>query len=70
MMAGTTTHKAFESYSIEIALLADETYYVSLMATTIDDEEQKLLSQEIDTRRGVALDEVLAIIRSALIAPG
>lgn len=69
-MTGRTIRKAFESYSIEIALLADETYYVSLMATTIDDKEQQLLSQEIETRRGIALDEVLAIIRSALTSLG
>jgi hypothetical protein len=50
----------------EIAQLPDGTYYVSLTATTIDDEEPQLLNQEIDSRRGVSLDEVLAVIKSGL----
>jgi hypothetical protein len=33
---------------------------------TIDDEEPQLLNQEIDSRRGVTLDEVLAVIKCGL----
>jgi len=58
--------KAVESFFAEIAQLPDGTYYVSLTATTIDDEEPQLLNMEIDSRRGVSLDEVLAVIRSGL----
>jgi hypothetical protein len=39
---------------------------VSLTGTTIDDEEPQLLYMEIDSRRGVSLDEVLAVIKSGL----
>jgi hypothetical protein len=48
------------------AQLPDGSYYVSLTATTIDDEEPQLLNQEIDSRRGVSLDEVLAVIKGGL----
>ena len=53
-------------YLADIAQLPDGTYYVSLTATTVDDEEPQLLSMEIDSRRGVSLDEVLAVIKNGL----
>jgi hypothetical protein len=65
-MVGPTVRKAVEYFFAEIAQLPDGSYYVSLTATTIDDEEPQLLNQEIDSRRGVSLDEVLAVIRSGL----
>jgi hypothetical protein len=65
-MAGPTVRTAVEYFFAEIAQLPDGTYYVSLTATTIDDEEPQLLNQEIDSRRGVTLDEVLAVIRNGL----
>jgi hypothetical protein len=37
-----------------------------LTATTVDDEGLKLLNQEIDGRRSVSLDEVLAVIKTGL----
>jgi hypothetical protein len=65
-MPGPTIRKAVVSFFAEIAQLPDGTYYVSLTATTVDDEEPQLLNMEIDSRRGVPLDEVLAVIRSGL----
>jgi hypothetical protein len=65
-MARATVRKAVEYFFAEIAQLPDGTYYVSLTATTIDDEEPQLLNQEIDSRRGVTLAEVLAVIKSGL----
>ena len=65
-MAGPTIRKAVESFVAEVAQLPDGTYYVSLTATTVDDEEPQLLSMEIETRRGVSLDEVLAVIKNGL----
>jgi hypothetical protein len=65
-MPGATTRKAVESFLAEIAQLPDGTYYVSLTATTIDDEEPQLLNQEIERRHGVSLEEVLAVIRDGL----
>jgi hypothetical protein len=67
MVDTATTRKAVEFYTIELAQLADGTYQVSLTATTVDDEEPQLLNQEIDSRRGVSLDEVLSMIKTGLI---
>jgi hypothetical protein len=58
--------KAVVSYLTEIAELADGTYYMVLTATSVDDEEPQLLCQEIDSRRGASLDEVLAAIKRGL----
>jgi hypothetical protein len=65
-MVGATSRKAVVSYLADIAQIPDGTYYVSLTATTVDDEEPQLLSMEIDSRRGVSLDEVLAVIKNGL----
>jgi hypothetical protein len=65
-MATLTVRKAVEYFFAEIAQLPEGTYYVSLTATTIDEEEPQLLNQEIDSRRGVTLDEVLAVIKGGL----
>jgi hypothetical protein len=65
-MVSPNVRKAVEYFFAEIAQLPDGTYYVSLTATTIDDEEPQLLNQEIDSRRGVSLDEVLTVIKSGL----
>jgi hypothetical protein len=65
-MVAPTIRKVVESFIAEIAQLPDGTYFVSLTATTIDDEDPQLLMQEIDSRRGVSLDEVLAVIRNGL----
>jgi hypothetical protein len=65
-MAGATVRKAVEYFFAEIAQLPDGSYYVSLTATTVDDEEPQLLNMEIDSRRGVSLEEVLAVIKSGL----
>jgi hypothetical protein len=65
-MVAPIVRKAVEYYFAEIAQLSDGTYYVSLTATTVDDEEPQLLNQEIDSRRSVAIDEVLAVIKNGL----
>jgi hypothetical protein len=68
-MVGPIVRKAIEYFFAEIAQLPDGSYYVSLTATTIDDDEPQLLNQEIDSRRGVSLDEVLAVIKNGLTGP-
>jgi hypothetical protein len=65
-MPGATTRKAVESFLAEIVQLPDGTYYVSLTATTIDEEEPQLLNQEIECRRGISLAEVLNVIIDGL----
>ncbi|MGO9685857.1 MAG: hypothetical protein ACLPTZ_25355 [Beijerinckiaceae bacterium] len=66
MVDTASIRKAVEFYTIELAQLADGTYQVSFTATTVDDEEPQLLNQEIDSRRGVSLDEVLSMIKTGL----
>lgn len=68
-MAAATSRKAVESFLAEIAELQDGTYYVSLTATTVDEDEPQLLNQEIDRRIGASLDEVLSLIKSGLTGP-
>jgi hypothetical protein len=65
-VSGPTVRKVVESFTAEIAELPDGTYYVSLTATTVDEDEPQLLYQEIDSRRGVSLDEVLEVIKNGL----
>jgi hypothetical protein len=65
-MPSLTVSKAVEFFFAEIAQLPDGTYYVSLTATTIDDEEPQLLNMEIDSHRGASIEEVLAVIRTSL----
>jgi hypothetical protein len=62
-MPSRTVRKAIESVPAEIAQFPDRSYYVSLTAITIDDEESQLLNREIDCRCGVSLDNVLAVIK-------
>jgi hypothetical protein len=65
-MVGPIVRKAIEYFFAEIAQLPDGTYYVSLTATSVDEEEPQLLNQEIDSRRGASLDEVLSVIKNGL----
>ena len=39
--------RSVEFYNIELAPLADGRVYVSMLATTVDDQEPQLLTQEI-----------------------
>jgi hypothetical protein len=55
--------KAVEFYTIELSQLADGAMLVSMMATTIDEEEPQLLSQEITSERVASIDDALAVIK-------
>ncbi|MCR4283195.1 MAG: hypothetical protein NUV72_09245 [Bauldia sp.] len=58
--------KAVEFYTIELSQLADGAMFVSMMATTIDEEEPQLLSQEITSERVASIDDALAIIKEGV----
>ena len=60
-----STRKAAESFTIELAQLADGGFHVSLMATSVDEEEPQLLSQEIAIERVATLDDALAVIKNS-----
>ena len=57
------TWKVVKFYTIELSQLADGAMLVSMMATTIDEEEPQLLSQEITSERVASIDDALAVIK-------
>ena len=58
--------KAVEFYTVELSQLPDGAIFVSMMATTIDEEEPQLLSQEITSERVASIDDALAVIKKGL----
>jgi hypothetical protein len=61
--------KAVWFYNLELALLADGGYHVSLTATTVDEEEPQLLCQDIIDERISSIDEALARLKQVLTTP-
>jgi hypothetical protein len=66
-MADASGRSLVEFYTIELAHLADGTMHVSLTATTVDEEEPQLLSQEIVSERVTSIDAALAIIKRNML---
>ena len=58
--------RSIEFYNIELAPLADGRVYVSMLATTVDEEEPQLLTQEIACESVATIDDALALIRQAV----
>lgn len=67
MPATMHRRKAVEFYSIQLSQLADGAMFVEVTATTIDDQEPQLLSQEIAAEHVASLDDALAAIRRGVI---
>jgi hypothetical protein len=65
-MIDTSTRKAVEFYTIELAQLDDGGFHISLTATTVDEQEPQLLLQEIASERVATLDDALAVIRDSV----
>jgi hypothetical protein len=53
-----------EFFRIELAPLIDGKIFVSLTATTVDEQEPQLLDQEIACDRVTSLDDIIALIRT------
>jgi hypothetical protein len=53
-----------EFFRIELAPLIDGKIFVSLTATTVDEQEPQLLDQEIACDRVASLDDIIALIRT------
>jgi hypothetical protein len=66
MAESATTRRAIWFYNLELALLADGGYHVSLTATTVDEEEPQLLCQEIFDERVASIDDALAVIKKGV----
>jgi hypothetical protein len=61
--------KSAEFFSIELAPLADGTIHVSITATTVDEEEPQLLTQEIAFHTAAHIDAALALIKRGVTSP-
>jgi hypothetical protein len=66
MAEAATTRKAVWFYNLELALLTDGGYHLSVAATTVDEEEPQLLCQEIFDERVVSIDDALARLKHIL----
>ncbi len=55
-----------EYYTVELSQLADNGIHVSVVATTVDEEEPQLLSQDIISTRVDSIDQALEVIRCAV----
>jgi len=64
-----TIIKSVEFFSIELAPLVDGRVYVSMTATTVDNQEPQLLTQEIARDAVATIDDALAVIKKGLTAP-
>ncbi|MGD0761991.1 MAG: hypothetical protein ABR929_02165 [Roseiarcus sp.] len=65
-MTDTSTRKAVEFYTIELAQLDGGGFHISLTATTVDEEEPQLLLQEIACERVASLEDALAVIKNGV----
>jgi hypothetical protein len=66
MTESTTIRRAVWFYDLELALLADGSYHLSVAVNTVDEEEPQLLCQEIINERVTSIDEALARLRQVL----
>ena len=58
--------RSVEFYTIELAPLADGRVYVAMLATTVDDQEPQLLTQEIAHATVATIEDALAVIRQGV----
>jgi hypothetical protein len=60
--------KAAWFYNLDLALLADGGYHLSVTVTTVDEEEPQLLCQELLDERVASIDDALARLKQILTA--
>jgi len=66
MSGNVSGRKAAWFYNLDLALLADGGYHLSVTATTVDEEEPQLLCQELIDERVASIDDALAKLRRVL----
>jgi hypothetical protein len=65
--AGTSPHRSnIEYFTIRLGHLADGLVGVSIEATTFDEEELALLSQELGASQVPSIDDALAFVRASV----
>jgi hypothetical protein len=62
----TTTRRAVWFYNLELALLTDGSYHLSMVATSVDEEEPQLVCQEVLDERAASIDDALAKLKRIL----
>ena len=62
MPAAKEARQIVEFYTIELAQLVDGEFRVSITATTVDNDEPQLLTQELVTERMSSIPDVLSLI--------
>lgn len=60
------TRKAAWFYTLELALLAEGGYHLSVSATTVDEAEPQLVCQELLDERIATIDDALAKLKHIL----
>jgi hypothetical protein len=68
MTESPIVRKAAWFYNLELALLHEGGYHLTVAATTVDEEEPQLLYQEMLDLRVGSIDEALARLRSLLVS--
>jgi hypothetical protein len=68
MVEPATTRKAAWFFSLDVALLTDGGYHLSVTATTVDEEEPQLLCQELLDERVASIDDALVRLKQILSA--
>ncbi len=66
MVDTASIRTAVEFYSIELTQCADGTIYVSLTATTVDEEGPQLLIQDIVSECAMSIKDALAVIKQGV----
>jgi hypothetical protein len=66
MAEPATTRKAVWFYDLQLALLADGGYHLSVAATSVDEEEPQLLYQELLSERVASIDDALTKLKRTL----
>lgn len=61
-----TTRQAVDFYSIEVFQLIDGALFVTMTATSVDDQEPQLLTQEITSERVASIHAALALTKNGL----
>jgi hypothetical protein len=68
LSAAPVNFKALEYFTIQLSPLADGDVFVAMTATTVDDQEAQLLSQEIASDRVATIDDALVLIAARVRA--
>jgi hypothetical protein len=66
MAEPATTRKAVWFYDLQLALLADGGYHLSVATTSVDEEEPELLYQELLSEHVPSIDDALAKLKLIL----